>query len=1125
MRWYLAILLFLLHAPPSAVFAQDSDEATRRAATDAVAVPTLNELRLLQQQVTEDQALTDADRKAISDLLQKASEHVTSTEKFLEDSARLGRELEGVADNQRKLEAQLKEPPTEKTDDGKWKTDPAELASKEESSETELASALADVEAYQKEIARRAARRPLLPDLRATVAQQITDVEEQLKAAPIDSSLMSRSGRLRLVARDRRLRVEAELLNQESKTYEATLKLWNLKRDVAERRLNNARLQAETWRKRVATARQAQAEREAVAARIAAAQSHSAVRELAEVNSQLATRNAELVQKTGKIESTRVSLETVSEERRSSLESLKRRAKAAGFSQSIGVLLRVQQSSLPNASALRFPAAERQQQVTSLNVELIEWDAERRALVDIDMRTEAAMQALKQVDFEDIEPAEIERQIRETLTARRNTLSDLIQNGTSQLDELVRLDSLERRYADHVESERAWLAEHVLWVRSTDVLGSQPQTFFNATQIVLSRRRWVQSSELWWQGVLRQRWLLMLAAIPFLLLTFTRSRLRTELRRLGERAEKRQCTDFLLTLRAVGITLLIAIPLPALVVFLGWQTQGYGRTNEPLLAFGRALEIVGWTWLAIQVVRQMCSPAGVGEAHLGWHKELLVEIRKTGRYFLFTQLLPLLVCAYTEVLRDEQLISTYGRVAFLAAMIAAAIGIWRFVNPNGAVASSFTDAMGGHTLLWNTRWWWSSLVIAAPLALAVLSVLGFHYTTVSLTERVVATISVGFMTAFVASILTRWLLMSYRRMAIRRSKERRRQMIETAANEPDQVEVTIQEPVIQLNDINQQVRKIIRVACGAVAAFAIYAIWIDVMPALGFLDGIHLWENRLVTVGEDKEIPWVNAKHLLLFLATIVLTMVASRNIPGLMEIAVLQRLPLDAGARYAASMISRYLIILCGFLLGFHWIGIGWGSVQWLVAAMTVGLGFGLQEIFANFVSGIILLFERPVRVGDTVTISGITGTVTRIQIRATTLLDWDNKELIVPNREFVTGHLINWTLSSPMLRLICPVGVAYGSDTKLATELLYKVAAEEPQILDTPEPVVVFEQFGDNSLNFELRVFVTGLSSFRRLRHPINLAIDAAFRSHGIEIAFPQRDLHIKSLPDELLEALKPG
>ncbi len=195
--------------------------------------------------------------------------------------------------------------------------------------------------------------------------------------------------------------------------------------------------------------------------------------------------------------------------------------------------------------------------------------------------------------------------------------------------------------------------------------------------------------------------------------------------------------------------------------------------------------------------------------------------------------------------------------------------------------------------------------------------------------------------------------------------------------------------------------------------------------------------------------------------------------------------------------------------------LGIGWQNVQWLVAAMTVGLGFGLQEIFANFVSGIILLFERPARVGDIVTVGAITGTVTKIRIRATTILDWDNKELIVPNKEFVTGNLVNWTLSNPNLRLVLKVGVAYGSDTRLVTELLYQVANQSLNVLETPEPSVVFNEFGDSSLNFELRLFVSDLKLYRSLRHELHIAIDDIFRQHQIEIAFPQCDLHVKSMP----------
>ena len=176
-----------------------------------------------------------------------------------------------------------------------------------------------------------------------------------------------------------------------------------------------------------------------------------------------------------------------------------------------------------------------------------------------------------------------------------------------------------------------------------------------------------------------------------------------------------------------------------------------------------------------------------------------------------------------------------------------------------------------------------------------------------------------------------------------------------------------------------------------------------------------------------------------LILAT---TVIAAKNIPGLLEMAVLQHLPLDAGARYAVATVSRYVITLVGVLVCFGELGVGWSKVQWLVAGMGVGLGFGLQEIFANFISGLIILFERPVRVGDVVTIDDISGVVSRIRIRATTITDWDRKELIIPNKEFITGRVLNWTLSDKVNRVVVNVDVAYGSDTQRATEILLKLA-----------------------------------------------------------------------------------
>ncbi len=223
--------------------------------------------------------------------------------------------------------------------------------------------------------------------------------------------------------------------------------------------------------------------------------------------------------------------------------------------------------------------------------------------------------------------------------------------------------------------------------------------------------------------------------------------------------------------------------------------------------------------------------------------------------------------------------------------------------------------------------------------------------------------------------------------------------------------------------------------------------------------------------------------------------------------------MPLDVGGRYAIRTLTQYTIAAIGIIAALNAIGAEWSSIQWLVAALSVGLGFGLQEIVANFVSGIILLFERPIRVGDTVTAAGISGVVVRIRIRATTIRTWDRQELVVPNKEFITGQLLNWTLSDQLNRLIITIGVAYGSDVDRAFELMLQAARENPNVLDDPEPSTSFEEFGADALVLRLRCFLNSvdhrISTTTELHHNLN----RSFAEAGIGISFPQRDLHLVS------------
>jgi potassium efflux system protein len=186
---------------------------------------------------------------------------------------------------------------------------------------------------------------------------------------------------------------------------------------------------------------------------------------------------------------------------------------------------------------------------------------------------------------------------------------------------------------------------------------------------------------------------------------------------------------------------------------------------------------------------------------------------------------------------------------------------------------------------------------------------------------------------------------------------------------------------------------------------------------------------------------------------------------------------------------------------------------LQWLIAALGVGIGFGLQEIIANFISGLIILFERPIRVGDIVTVGDKDGIVTKIRIRATTIRDFDGRELLVPNKEFITARLLNWSLSDSKVRLVIPVGIAYGSDLEEALSILREITDEYPKILDDPEPSIIFGNFGENALELTARFFIGSFDDYWPLTTEVRSEIYKRFTEAGIVIAYPQRDIHFAS------------
>ena len=235
------------------------------------------------------------------------------------------------------------------------------------------------------------------------------------------------------------------------------------------------------------------------------------------------------------------------------------------------------------------------------------------------------------------------------------------------------------------------------------------------------------------------------------------------------------------------------------------------------------------------------------------------------------------------------------------------------------------------------------------------------------------------------------------------------------------------------------------------AVLGLAGIWGDFIPALRVLDDIDLWNKIALVDGAERVVP-VTLADLLLAAIIGIGGYILAANLPSLIDIILLKHGSASAGSRYTVETLTRYSIVAFAVVLMLRPLGANASQLGWAAAALGVGIGFGLQEIVANFICGLILLFERPVRVGDVITVGDASGTVSKIRIRATTLRDWEQKELVIPNKELITGRLLNWTLSDEMTRLFISVGVAYGSDVDRAMALIMEVAEQNDRILADP-------------------------------------------------------------------------
>ena len=999
--------------------------------------------------------------------------------------------------------------------------------------EQALATKLAEVAAAEARLAELEAQESTQAERPARARERINQLRSGMDAisAVIDSA--PPPGELAIVTDARKLAAElkidartAELnrLDQEIVSNSVRLELTRAQRDTTARSLANLRREVEVLQTAVNAKRQLSATQvlqETALAELAAADQHPVVRELAEENAEL-TR--ELPAVAAEIERVTGELSNIEEQAREIEQSLARsmqRLEVGGVTQVIGRLFVEERRNLPQVSQYRAEVRARREVLSEIGLAQVRVQEQRRDLTAFDKRVEEAMTAARVDVVDENELNTIRDQVESLLRSRRDLLGQVAATYTSYIRALGDLDVAQQRLLDAAAEYKQFLDQHLLWIPSASVF------WLKNIRDLAPSIAWVSSPMSWVEtfGDLANGFryspfsiagALLLLAIAFL----PRRWLARRFKEITSRVGRLSTDNIWLTLQALLISGVRALPVPLLFGVIAW-----GLTRSPLhsdftAAVAQALSATAPFLYNTLLFRILCAKDGVMQVHFGWSKDHLPVIRKqldrltvVGVPIVFAA-----VVSYGSPIPETR--ESLGRVAFVIVMIIFSGVVHALLHPTRGVSAAYYASRPAG---WNSRlrWLWYVLGAGSPPLLALAALVGYLYTAATLTGHVVDTFWLVLAIIVVNLVITRWLALTKRKIAWQMAIKEREARKAAGDEEADSESPAIESKPLDLDAVDQQSTRLLNAGLFFVGAIAAWGIWSEVVPALGILDQVSLWSQTTKIDGEETIVP-VTLADLSLAIVIAGITAIASKNLPGLMEIAVLQRLTLQPGSHYAINTLLRYVVITIGTIVVLGIIGWQWSQIQWLVAALSVGLGFGLQEIVANFVSGLVILFERPVRVGDTVTVGQLTGTVSRVRIRATTITDWDRKEIIVPNKSFITEQVINWTLSDPITRIVIPVGISYGSDVQLAHRVMEDTLRSMPLVLDEPPPRVYFMGFGDSSLDFNLYVHSRELSDRLPLMHAVHEEILGALRKNGIEIPFPQRDLHLRSV-DERLTAFR--
>jgi potassium efflux system protein len=782
------------------------------------------------------------------------------------------------------------------------------------------------------------------------------------------------------------------------------------------------------------------------------------------------------------------------------------RLELGGASEAVGRWLWSERRSLEPTARLRRRLEKMHTELAELRLRRVTLSDARRELADVPAAAKTLLESSQaQADDEGTVTragAALEALLRERLELQMR-LEPILQRRIRTLEQS---EATLREEIETTQILRQLLDRYLLWTPSHGAIDSSwLERVPEGVSDLVKPSRWKTTFELAREEV-RARPVRWIASLLLLVgLVVLRRRAPAQIREHEAITRQIGADHIGVTLDAFLWTLVAALPIPAALAMLGSLLQSAGTPGRYSDSVGRACLVLVIPLFAIQTLRFTALDQGLGHAHLRWMRARRVALWRTIPRAAAI-VVPMYFISALAFIRNLDLPNdVQARVAIVIACAVLAWAFWQLLDVGQiwVVRGVETEPSKLRKLL---RFLLPlNFVFVAGLALA-----GYVYSAGLLLQAWIASLCVVIAVAIGIGVVGRWFLVGERRLALRRLEERRADAGPTSDEgnrEPGADDITLEQ-------VNAQTHSVLRMLRIGLLTVGLVVVWAGVLPAITRLDEVVLWTFSEVGadgVGTRQPVSLMAALFGALAFA---LTFVGSRNLPGLIELGLLSQTSIDAASRYAITSLLRYALVIAGTLVGLDLLGMRWSQLQWMAAALTVGLGFGLQEIFANFVSGLILLFERPFRVGDVITVDDLTGRVTRIRTRATTILDFDNREIVVPNKTFITGQLLNWTLTDTTTRVTIKVGVAYGTDADRVHRLLMQAAIAHPLVLREPEPHSWFMAFGASTLDFELRVFVGTLNDRLQVMSELHREIARLFSENGVEIAFPQMDLNVRDL-----------